>query len=70
MIHLRLESRKKEGQIVSNMHTPDLLAGKIEYALVPQIQYDPSGAGQWPSVDTSSHAMEVLRGVRIRFCIV
>ena len=36
-------------------HAPHQLAGKIKYALVPQIQYNPSGAGQCPSVDKSSH---------------
>ena len=48
-------NRKKERWIVPSTHDHDQLAGKTEYALVPQIQYNLSVAGQWPSVVKSSH---------------
>ena len=57
MIHLGLGEvgKRRDGKSPISI-PPDQLAGKIEYALAPQIQYsNPSGAGKWPSVDKSSH---------------
>ena len=56
MIHIGLgEVGKRRGGYSPISMPPDQLAGKIEYALAPQIQHDnTSGAGQWPSVDKSS----------------